>query len=315
MTQATCVFSAQIAAESHVSEKKVGIQAQESELRVQVEGNQVARFVFKDPVISRPYFCDLKSLQGLQLSRTHPPVPGLDKTDHATMHPGLWLAFGDLCGQDYWRLKAKVRTSRVRVLDTMRADEARFELVNEYLSSTETQVVCTERAQYVVRWLPYGYMIVLQSTFMPHESPLEFGDQEEMGLGIRLATPLAVDSQLGGRILDSSGRRNGAEVWGKTAQWCDYSGPLGGHWCGMTIFSSPTNFRASWTHARDYGFVAVNPFGIQAFTKQAAVPLRVAVGDSLQLGFAVVIHQTEIESGYDPAEAYTTFQELLSKNQ
>ena len=39
--------------------------------------------------------------------RTHPPGDG-DATDHATMHPGVWLAFGDINGEDFWRNKARI---------------------------------------------------------------------------------------------------------------------------------------------------------------------------------------------------------------
>ena len=31
-----------------------------------------------------------------------------DLDDHPTMHPGLWLAFGDINGADFWRNKGRV---------------------------------------------------------------------------------------------------------------------------------------------------------------------------------------------------------------
>ena len=49
-----------------------------------------------------------------------------------------------------------------------------------------------------------------------------FGDQEEMGLGIRVATDHAVTN--GGVITSSDGRKNEKQVWGRQADWCDYSG-------------------------------------------------------------------------------------------
>ena len=147
-------------------------------------------------------------------------------------------------------------------------------------------------------------MIGLESEFHSTDGDFSFGDQEEMGLGIRLATALAVDKKLGGRILDSEGRRNGKEIWGKQARWCDYSGPLDGSWVGMTILTSPTNFRPSWTHARDYGFVAMNPFGVKAFTKQPRQDVTVKKGESLKLRFAVIVHETDREEQYDPESTY-----------
>ena len=41
------------------------------------------------------------------MTRTHPPAEG-DATDHDTMHPGVWLAFGDISGEDFWRNMARI---------------------------------------------------------------------------------------------------------------------------------------------------------------------------------------------------------------
>ena len=47
-----------------------------------------------------------------------------------------------------------------------------------------------------------------------------FGDQEEMGLGVRVATPLAVKN--GGRLLKSEGGIGEKQVWVRQSDWCDY---------------------------------------------------------------------------------------------
>ncbi len=72
----------------------------------------VAEYVFEDAEILRPYFTRLHSPTGILLTRNHPPVAGTDATDHATMHPGIWLAIGDINGQDFWRNKAKIKHIR-----------------------------------------------------------------------------------------------------------------------------------------------------------------------------------------------------------
>ena len=65
-------------------------------------------------------------------------------------------------------------------------------------------------------------MLTIDVTFSCESGDLEFGEQEEMGLGIRAATTITVKN--GGRILDSEGRVNEKGVWGKRAEWYDYSG-------------------------------------------------------------------------------------------
>lgn len=71
-------------------------------------GRPVTTYVFRDDKILRPYFANVHAPGGIQVTRNHPPVAGADPTDHDTMHPGVWLAFGDLSGQDFWRNKARV---------------------------------------------------------------------------------------------------------------------------------------------------------------------------------------------------------------
>src|SRR5687767_10231868 len=69
------------------------------------DGREVARYVFRDDATHRPYFAHVKTPSGVQVTRNHPPVKGTDRDDHATMHPGLWMAFADLGGRDFWRNK------------------------------------------------------------------------------------------------------------------------------------------------------------------------------------------------------------------
>jgi hypothetical protein len=115
---------------------------------------------------------------------------------------------------------------------------------------------------------------------------LAFGDQEEMGLGIRVATPLAVVK--GGRITDSAGRVNEAQVWGKQADWCAYRGTIAGKPVGVQLMTHPGNFRRSWFHARDYGLLEANPFGRNAFTKGEKSQVVVEDGKTLRLRFGVM---------------------------
>jgi len=58
-----------------------------------------------------PYFANVYSPEGTKVTRNHPPREG-DAADHLTMHPGIWLAFGELSSQDYWRNKARIEHRR-----------------------------------------------------------------------------------------------------------------------------------------------------------------------------------------------------------
>src|SRR5687768_3637683 len=72
-------------------------------------GQPLADYVFKDGKILRPFFANVRAQGGMIVTRRHPPVAGQDLMDHETMHPGIWLAFGDFGGEDFWRNKAAIR--------------------------------------------------------------------------------------------------------------------------------------------------------------------------------------------------------------
>ncbi|MFC1759377.1 DUF6807 family protein [Planctomycetota bacterium] len=259
------------------------------QLTLRIGDRPFANYVYKDPQITRPYFCSVHSPSGIQVTRNHPVQPG-DKDDHQTMHPGIWLSFGDLNGNDYWRLKAT--TEHVRFVETLFSksrDHQTFTVENAYKTTNGNSTVCSEICRYDLHSLKAGTLLIATSDFTG-EKEFYFGDQEEMGLGVRLATPISVDRKQGGRILDSERRLNGDGVWGKQAAWCDYSGSVSGKGVGITLLPSPRNFRASWWHARDYGFVAANPFGKAAFEKGEKSKTVVKPGTTFRVQFGIFIH-------------------------
>ncbi|MGD9635301.1 MAG: DUF6807 family protein [Pirellulales bacterium] len=286
---------------------------------ITVNGKPVASYVYSDPQITRPYFAHVHAPDGTQVTRHHPPIAGQDTLDHPEFHPGIWLAFGDLSGNDYWRMKAKVRSEAIESGLTEHPGMVRLAGRNEYLdASDESKVVCTESFddEFVVR--PEGYLLLLDSTFTsPHE--FYFGDQEEMGLGIRVATPMRVEKGDGslppgtGNITDAKGRKNGAEVGGNSADWCDYSGTVDGKHVGMTIFCHPDNFRPSWFHARDYGFMAANAFGRAAFKKGEPSKVVVKPGESLRLRYGILIHADEDGKSPNLNAAFKEYVELAGQ--
>ncbi len=61
---------------------------------------------------------------------------------------------------------------------------------------------------------------------------------------------------------------SGVDVWSKRAKWVAYWAPIDGHMITIAIFDHPENLRhPTWWHARDYGLVSANPFGISHFEK------------------------------------------------
>ncbi|MGD9722856.1 MAG: DUF6807 family protein [Pirellulales bacterium] len=262
----------------------------DSGIQISALNRPVASYVWRDAEILRPYFAHLHTPGGVQVSRRHPPVEGQDATDHAAMHPGVWLGFGDLSGADFWRNKGAVKHVNLLEPPLIDADGGQFAVKNAYTKGDRT--VCEEVCRVRFDVGPAGYWITMDSTFSGSEE-FYFGDQEEMGLGIRVATPITVKN--GGRIVNSDGLVNESQVWGKPADWCDYSGTIDGRKVGLLIAPHPDNFRRSWFHARDYGVLVANPFGQQAFTKGEKSKVVVRPGESLRLRFGVLLHEGDVD--------------------
>ncbi|MBN2329946.1 MAG: PmoA family protein [Candidatus Omnitrophica bacterium] len=278
----------------------VRFQKENSTMRISIGGDYFGSYVYQDDKILRPYFCDLHAPGGIRVTRNHPPVEGVDRTDHDEMHPGLWMAFGDINGSDFWRNKARVKFLRF-IREPQDDEVGAFSVENQYLASDGIEQ-CREICEIKIQPYMDGRLISWRSQFFSEMHDVYFGDQEEMGLGVRVHTPMAADH--GGRILNSLGQINEKEAWGKQAEWCDYSGQVDGKWAGVTLIPSPHNFRTCWFHARDYGFVAANPFGRNAFTKGEKSKVLVKKGERFELVYLVFIHCGDQKDDIDLSAVY-----------
>jgi hypothetical protein len=286
------------------AESPVTFQRQTGRMQIQIGGRPFATYVWEDPEVRRPYFAAIHAPNGVQVTRTHPPVEGRDATDHATMHPGMWLAFGDLSGADFWRNKGTVRHVEFLEMPEGSKDGGSFAVRNKYASDGQT--ICEEICRIAIRLRPSCFLVDWTSEFTS-VTAFQFGDQEEMGLGVRVATPMTVKS--GGRIVNSDRLQDEKQVWGKQADWCDYRGAIDGQPVGIALMPDPRNFRRSWFHARDYGVLVANPFGQNAFTKGDKSKIIVRPGETMRLRFGVLIHSGDV----DLAVAYRDWLAGVSK--
>jgi hypothetical protein len=288
---------------------RIDISAQPRQIVLTLDGKPLATYVYQDPKIPRPYFKDLCAPGGNQVTRNHPPREGVDRMDHPDYHPGLWLAFGDLGGADFWRNKARVEHVEFTAPPYASGDRAGFTVRNRYIDGDRT--VCEEICAYTLLIRPAGTLILWDSTFQSEEGDFWFGDQEEMGLGVRLATPIMVKSRQGGRILNNHGQKDEKGTWGKIAAWCDYSGWIDGQFVGVTIMPDPANVRPCWWHSRDYGFFTANPFGRKAFKAGPPSKIPVARGKAFKLAYGILLHANPSEDTCDLPGAYQDFLSLL----
>ena len=256
-------------------------------LRLTRGGFPVADFVHQDERILRPHFANLHAPGGLRVSRNHPPRPPLDAVDHDTMHPGLWLAFGDINGVDFWRNRGRIVHRGFARRPEVRDGRLTFATDNQLVDAQGT-VIGDLRHRITCIAQPGATVLLWEATFRSDVGDLVFGDQEEMGFAARVATPLTEKN--GGLLTSNEGRTSAAATWGRAAAWCDYSGTVDGHRLGIQLVADASNFRPSWWHNRDYGVFVANPFGREAMKQGTKSRVTVTRGEPFTLRFGAILH-------------------------
>ncbi|MES2569393.1 MAG: PVC-type heme-binding CxxCH protein, partial [Verrucomicrobiota bacterium] len=168
-----------------------GFECEQRDDRVVItrNGKPVAHYIFRDANITRPFFAHLHEPGGAQVTRNFPPIAGRDFTDHATMHPGVWFAWGDINGADFWRNRASIRHERFLEAPSVKNDRVTF--VTESSLGVDASKIGTLLSRYAIRETAGGWLIEWDATIVAGEKELRFGDQEEMCFAVRLATPLS----------------------------------------------------------------------------------------------------------------------------
>ena len=269
-------------------------------IEVRVGDRAAWTYVYRDATLPRPYFSQVYAPNGTLATRHHPPRPEVDSVDHPTFHPGIWMAFGDINGADSWRLKSGIEhVCFLAPPSTTERGSFTFAVRDRILDSGQPAgIVADMDSRFEFLLLTDAYLLLWDVTISSSQS-LRFGDQEEMGLGFRVATPLRVEQTTKnqpelaaglGQIRNSEGKQNEAEVWGKPAAWCDYSGILGQSRVGMALLCHPSNRRPTRFHVRDRGYAVANLFATRAFGDAESRPIVLPPGETLRLRYGVLIY-------------------------
>lgn len=294
------------------------IQAADGEFEFRKEGGelqlflgqtQVATYLLEHDRLTRRAFVNVRTPSGMQVTRNFPPRkpedidPGYGAEDgiiHPVMHPGLWMSFGWIEANDYWRLTSEVVHEEFLEEPTGKVGEASFRTRDRYLGADGSETICLQDTRYHFRHVEEGILLDWDAEFYNEERDFVFGDQEESGLAIRIASPIRVQGG-NGRIVNNRGEENGAGTWGKEFEWINYAGEMDGKKVGLLVLPHPGNPRTCWSHSRDYGALVSNPFPKQPRERREPyVTTPVKKGERFRLRYTVLIH--EVPAGeFDPA--------------
>ena len=254
----------------------------------------------------KPYLHPLRSAQGTVVTRGWPMVrdiPG-ESRDHPH-HRAMFFAHGDINGVDFWGEGEPSRAAQTahgqfysseelpkgrtvfRKLDEAEGNtiRAEFDLVGP-----DGKAMGEETQEYTFSGDESTRTIDCAFTLTADHGPLKMGDTKEGTFAIRVVKALEAPA---GHMLNSEGKVGEKEIWGKRADWVDYSGTVAGERLGMAIFDNPGNIKhPTYWHAREYGLFAVNPFGEHDFYNDPKRDGSVTIpaGQSLTLRYRVLIH-------------------------
>jgi hypothetical protein len=287
------------AADAQAADAGMAIERQDDQLRVLYDGKLVTQYIFKG--WRRPVMHPLVGPGGARMTRDFPIKKDTqgESSDHAH-HQSLWFGHGDVNGTRFWKTQGK-QVHQQLVSAKTNGHKATIKTRNHWLTPEGDHILTDERTITIrvqnenVRTLDYAV------TLIADQGSVTFGDTKEGLMGIRTHPHLRLDGKHGsdGQAVNSQGTPGPKKIWGERAKWVNYWGTLDGDTMGIAIFDHPDNLRhPTWWHARDYGLVAANPFGISYFEgkPRSTGDYTLQAGDQRRLHYRFVFYHGRRDS-------------------
>lgn len=275
---------------------------------VSIDGDPFTNYIFAGR--ATPILFPIHGPGGQTLTRQWPLVEGVAGDPHDHPHQeSVWFAHGQINGIDFWahipseKGGAHPRIEQTGIQVCSSGTLGVLETTNRWVAADGT-TVCTDsrRIEFASDGLSTqsgaARTIDYAVTIRADHGPLVFGDTKEGVMALRVRPEfqtrnLHQSQGAAGQILNSEAQKDDA-AWGKAARWVDYFAPIEGSMMGIAMCDHPDNLRhPQHFHARDYGLLAANPFGLHDFTgaPKGTGDFTLPAGDSLSLRYLMVFHK------------------------
>lgn len=297
-------------------------------IQVAVGGQPFTSYNF-DPKIAKAFLQPLRDPKGVVITRGFPTGNMVDAGhEHdRSLEPhqrDMYFGHGDINGYDFWSEEVFAKYYGAahpsnfgrmvfRKIEQMRGGSSSGTIRAAFdLEGTDHKPFAQEVQEYTFRGDQSSRVIDCQIVIRANHGPVKFGDTKEGTFALRLAPELDAPN---GTMVSSEGGIGEAQIWGKRANWVDVDGVVDGQPLGVAIFDSPKGFRhpTCW-HARGYGLLAANPFGLSFFFKDPHQDgsYTLPAGQSIQFRYRVLIHdgdykQAHVAAKYDEYAAGSNF--------
>jgi hypothetical protein len=286
----------------------------DGKIRVELGGELFAEYLTQD--LAKPIVYPIIGPHGIGMTRNYPMKKVAGEAEDHIHQKSLWFTHGAVNGVDFWAEGPNCgRIVQDKLLGaTIEGHRAVISAADKW-QRPNGDVVCTDTRKLAFFAIPGGRVIDFEITITASNGEVVFGDTKEGTMGIRTnpGIQLTNDPRAGvttanGHALNSEGGRD-KDIWGKRAKWVDYWGTIDGKVVGCAIFDHPANPRhPTWWHARDYGLIAANPFGIHDFEKKpaGAGDLKIPAGESRTWRYRFIFHEGDADQA-KVAALYTDY--------
>ena len=272
----------------------IDIQNKDGAYIITIEGDLFTQYIHGE---QKPFLYPVIGPTGINMTREFPmkkDIPG-ERQDHP-WHSSVYYTHGSVNGLDFWNESDdEHKTARIELIEVEEAqqigsDKARIIATHKWTSSGKT--LMTDRTELVFSADVSKRIIDFKIDLIASEADVALGDTKEGCMGIRMHYKFRVKDQ-GAQVINSEGD-SGKSVWGKSAKWITYSNEVEGEKLGISLLDHPDNFRYPTTwHARDYGLVAANAFGLKHFKPEEGISGDVTLkkGERLSFSYRLVFHK------------------------
>ncbi len=297
----------------------VSLKRQGNTIQVEIGGKPFTTYSF-DPGIAKAFLQPLRDANGVVITRGFPTgntVPAGHEHD-SSLEPhqrDMYFGHGDINGYDFWSEEAFAgfygashpsHFGRMvfRKLDEMRNGPSWGTIRATFdLEGPDHKPFAEEVQEFTFNGDKSQRVIDCAITFRATHGPIKFGDTKEGTFALRLAPELDAPT---GIMVSSEGGKGEPQIWGKRANWVNVDGTIDGHTLGVAVFDNPKSFHhPTYWHARGYGLLSANPFGLSFFLHDPHQNggYTVAAGKEVQFRYRVLIHDGDYKQSH-VAEQY-----------
>lgn len=292
--------------------ESIDIKTENGRVEVSVGEDLFTAYNYKET--AKPFLYPVLGPQQIQMTRDFPMKKTAGEADDHPHHKSLWIGH-EVNGIDFWTCG---EGATIVVDGEPKIDVASNGITaNSNWIDADEKVTCRDTTKWTFGCDDQSRWIDCEFKLMASENSITINDTKEGTVAIRTHPNLRLNpaakrgvEEVFGTAINSQGT-TGPAIWGKAASWVLYSGTVDSNPTSILLLDHPSNFRHPTTwHARDYGLVAANPFGLHAFQKmeKGAGEVTLAKGQSITLKYRFMFFAEAItaESVKEKLDAFGT---------